>query len=450
MISSNVAINLLPDPLGDNAKSSSPLGEGVWSAAPGGAGSVPRKSRKAHGRGSRTSRKAFGVKAQRALRAEKYRAQSLARDILLDHARGLYDPEDKGYRDDVSNFHRTTKCLRVRYSESLVGIHQSNDHGKAFYSGLVVCGSVWSCPVCAAKIQNRRAVEISRMFGWAYSSKDKPKYQVMMLTLTYPHALSDDLEEMLKKHAYALKLFRAGKAWVGFKDRVGYKGLIRSLEITHGANGWHPHTHELYVINHDIDEAGEQRVSQFLRDRWEKCCIKAGLLNPDDEKKVVAFRQHSTNIKFHVKDSDYLAKMNNIDRAWGADKEMAKASTKIGKMDGKSPFDLLAQSENKVWYKKLFLEYSLKMKGKMQLFWSKGLKQQVGITEKSDEEIATEEEDSAVVLARLNSTHWRVVIDNNARAKILDIAEASGTVGLRKWFIKHGVSLDKYYWGSDG
>ena len=32
------------------------------------------------------------------------------------------------------------------------------------------------------------------------------------------------------------------------EGRQGFKGLIRSLEVTHGANGWHPHTHELWFL----------------------------------------------------------------------------------------------------------------------------------------------------------------------------------------------------------
>lgn len=34
-----------------------------------------------------------------------------------------------------------------------------------------------------------------------------------------------------------------------FKDGIGYEGLVRGLELTYGSNGWHPHTHELWVLD---------------------------------------------------------------------------------------------------------------------------------------------------------------------------------------------------------
>ena len=46
------------------------------------------------------------------------------------------------------------------------------------------------------------------------------------------------------------------------------------------------------------------------------------------------------------------------------------------------------------------------MKGRRQLFWSNGLKSQVGIDEVSDEVLADESQEAAEVLGRMTTEDW--------------------------------------------
>ncbi|MEZ1674500.1 hypothetical protein QVM16_33425, partial [Pseudomonas aeruginosa] len=55
---------------------------------------------------------------------------------------------------------RTSKCCRWRVPKQALQVHRSIEHGKAFFSGLQVCASVWAGPVCAAKISERRRAEL--------------------------------------------------------------------------------------------------------------------------------------------------------------------------------------------------------------------------------------------------------------------------------------------------
>ena len=64
-------------------------------------------------------------------RVQRFALQSVARSIL---------PES-----------RTAKCLRIRAHDCDVQVWKSKEHGTASYGGLQTCGSVWACPVCAAK-----------------------------------------------------------------------------------------------------------------------------------------------------------------------------------------------------------------------------------------------------------------------------------------------------------
>lgn len=381
-------------------------------------------------------------------RTERYYAQNLAQNLLYGYSKSIVGDDE----EQRKKFHRAITCLRAPISKN-VKIHKSINHGKTFYSGLCTCGGVWVCPVCAAKIQSRRTIEIQNLFQKAYKQQldkeEKAFYtfgvqkQIAMITLTYPHALSDKLADSLERHANALVIFRKynNTNFKKFKDNIGYEGLVRSLELTYGANGWHPHTHELWVIDYcEKNDEKENQIREYLLKRWEHACRKAGLLKED---KLTAFRKNSIHVIFQAKDSDYIAKQNSInDKTWGADKEVATSHSKIGKGHGKAPFQILLETENSTKARSLYLEYTFAMKGKAQLFWTPGLKGKVGVEEKTDEELAEEMSDIADLLAILQKEHWNCVIKNKARSEILDIAENKGIDGLIAWFSDFGIVLD--------
>jgi len=376
--------------------------------------------------------------------SKKYINQDRARKILYDFERLILDNDptyahltelEKHYR--AMNSHSTTKCLRVKHrSSSRVGVRVDRKHNKAHYSGLDVCGSPWACPVCASKLQNRRAIEIQDAFKWAY--KDK-QFQMMMVTLTFPHGIADDLGDMLDKLKLAMKYFRKGKTYDKFKAGIKYQGMIKAMEITWGnINGWHPHTHELQIIDYNITPAEEKRIHKFILNRWEMACKKAGLLKHGS---IADFRKRAVNTIFHAKDSDYLAKLNNEDRAWGADREMASSSTKQGRLTGLSPFQILEQSDGNEQFQNLFLEYALKMKGKKQLIWSRGLKDKVGIKEKSDKELVNEQTSESELVAFFTDHQWKIVLKNNDRSYIQWLAVNVGFDGLADYFKQYDSVL---------
>jgi hypothetical protein len=369
-------------------------------------------------------------------RAERYFAQHLAQSLLYGYAKSVVGENEA----DRKKFHRVITCLRAQIGHN-VKIHKSIKHGKTFYSGLCTCGGVWVCPVCAAKIQARRKIEIQNLFQWAY--KDERK-QIAMLTLTFPHYIGDKLAYNLEKHAKALEIFRMYNStnFKKFKDGIGYEGLVRGLELTYGSNGWHPHTHELWVLDFwEEDSDREQEVIEYLLKRWEHACKKVGLLT---EGNVKGFKENSLKVAFRANDGDYLSKQSKSDKEiWGADREVACSNSKVGKKNGKAPFQILLDTETCTKSRSLFIEYTLAMKGKAQLFWTPGLKGKVGVEEKTDEQLAEEMQDNADLLALLGREHWVCVVKNKARAEILDIAEGGGIEGLIAWFADFGLVLDK-------
>lgn len=321
-------------------------------------------------------------------------------------------------------FKNLKKCMRAPFS-SAVSIHHNKEHNKAFYGNLIQCASVWGCPVCSAKIQARRALEISKAVCYAYHNKKK----AIMITLTQPHTKEDSLADIVAKHKVAISKFKSGKQFTNFSKRTGCYGKIRSSECTYSnINGWHWHVHELWFVDESCDIEVEK---QFLINKWYNACTKAGFVINDKE----AFWEHSVDIIDEAHTSDYLAKSGQF---WGIDKELVKGAAKKG--HGKNPFDL-ANSNNKADNMR-FVEYLQVTRGKAQLYWSPKLKSLVGVTDKTDEELVEEDKENAELIAFIEKDLWKCILNNGARSTILDIVEKHGFNGLREWFCKHGFQLD--------
>lgn len=353
----------------------------------------------------------------REARAQRFELLATARAVLSAAGRRA----GHAYGHDI---HRTAKCRYIRRSPGLVGVHMDRAHGAAFYSNLTTCGSVWSCPICAAKVQERRREEIATAIDWAWTQGLKP----VMLTITFPHRAWHSLRALIDQQADALTRLRKGKQWDKLKARIGYQGLIRSLELTHGKNGWHPHTHEIWFVD---EYADADAIRAEVARRWLSACARAGLIDLNDADAVAHFLCHSIDIKDRCSASDYLAKQDET-KHWGADREMAKASTKAGKAKGLHAFGLLADAAETAdpaaarRAGRLFVIYSMVMKGKRQIFWSHGLKDRVGLRDISDEELAEEIREEADALGALTTPEWHYIRTHGLRAQVLDAAERGG------------------------
>lgn len=350
---------------------------------------------------------------RRVSRAKRYRAQTHAQIVLKRQALSDGLPLGKKYPGDV---YSTIDCLRT--SLGFVGVQYDSVHAAAHYSGIVTCGSVWACPVCAAKIQERRRGEIEEAMTWAQDQGLK----AVLVTFTFPHKSWHKLEDLLRMQSEAFKRLRRGNPFEKLKKQIGFQGLIRSLEVTHGQNGWHPHTHEIWLVDPKAPDFYGRLV-----ELWQRACVRAGLLDLGAEDQVKAFQRHSVDVKENVTSGDYLAKQDNS-RQWDFSREVAKATSKEGRLKGVHPHHFLVRQEPGDDAR--YVEYVKSMKGKRQLFWSHGLKKRVGIGELSDEELAQQEREKSETIAKIERDDWKLVCGNDCRAELLDIAEDSGAAGI--------------------
>jgi len=302
----------------------------------------------------------------------------------------------------------TAKCCRCRRSHDDVTIHKSIEHGRAFYGGLVTCGSVWSCPVCAAKIAERRRVELES----AISTAKEMGLTVLLATFTVPHGLGDDINAMLDRMAAAWRFMGKSKGYKEFRSTLGLVGTVRALEVTYGQNGFHPHYHVLMFFNHDFPSVLASKSEALLGSLWRYACVKVGLPEPSIERGV------------KVDDGTWAAKYAS---KWGLEDEMTKGHLKTSKgIKGRSPWDLLRSVlvDDCQASKKLFAVYALAFKGRRQLYWSNGLRDFLGIgKDVGDPALAALQEDNAYELARLTPEQWRAVLFTRSESTLLDLAE---------------------------
>lgn len=314
---------------------------------------------------------------------------------------------------------RLDKCLRIRSAHNDVQVWQSTEHKTTHFKGLQTCGSVWRCPVCSAKIAERRRVEILQ----AMESHKAAAGCVNMLTLTCPHQVKDNLAELLAKQAKALNRFWSDRVVKGILAEMGTIGQIRALEVTHGRkseqnNGWHPHYHVLMfqglgdvLVSFDQQQMTDWQVRLYLQ--WAKACKAAGLGEPS--------YAHGLKLDDGSKAAKYVSK-------WGLEDEMTKGHTKKA-LHGETPFDFLRaylDDDQDKQAAALFVEFAKTFEGKRQLHWSKGLKKRYQVAEKTDEVLAAETEDKAHLLGMITLDQWRDVLAVEGRGVVLSVAASGG------------------------
>lgn len=280
------------------------------------------------------------------------------------------------------------------------------------YVGLQTCALPWLCSICSPKIGERRASEIQKAMAQCLAEGG----QVLMPTFTIPHGRQQPLAETLDGIKDALRWVCSTRQYKQLKERLAVAGRIIATEITHGeANGWHPHFHELWFF--ELSGVDVAKLEQELYDLWAKACEKFDLGEPS--------RKHGVVVQDGSQAAQYVAKMG--DKAWTLADEIAKANAKSGRKASRSFWQLIdcymdesASTQHRNRAKQLILEYVEATKDKKALTWTPGLKKRYAVVEMTDEELAAQQEEEAVLIAEISLDDWKVITKNRIEAVILD------------------------------
>ena len=229
-----------------------------------------------------------------------------------------------------------------------------------------------------------------------------------MLTLTIPHYSNNHLEAVLTGLSHSLRLMTNRKPWQRLSNQIGLVGRVRTLEVTYGENGWHPHFHLLLFTKSPLTGQTVRLLTSELLEQWQSACLSVGLPRPN---------HHGLTLESaDGKISEYVSK-------WGMDHEMTKGHMKEGKKNGHySPFALLGlHIEGNERAASLFREYASAFKGKNQLKWDSGLRKILCLgSELTDQELSEVEEEKSSLFANIPLNVWKVVLQKDKRGELLE------------------------------
>lgn len=357
-------------------------------------------------------------------RSARFSAQNSATKLLFNRVTPRQVALDESSESDVDvgqrkGQWRVTGCSRRKISE-FVGVLYAPSIKKAHFGGLMVCGSVWTCPPCAAKISERRKNEIQA----ATDSFKEAGGHLYMITLTFSHSRQDDLLDLMRRLSEARMRLRRTRAYSVLKRELGFIGDIRTLEVTFGdKNGFHPHEHSLWLTACAFTARKLESFKGRLFVLWERACAAAGLALPN--------RKRGVDVRHAMSAAEYLAKFGR-ESSWGVASELSKQHIKSGRAASMTPFDLLRSYQaGNAEHGNRFIDYANAFFGKRQIIWSRGLKALFGVADMTDEDLAKQEAQDASLLCRIESWEWRVILGQSydVRALLLDLAEGAAEHG---------------------
>ena len=272
--------------------------------------------------------------------------------------------------------------------------------GEAYhFHGVMACGSIWLCPVCASKITETRRQELR-------DALNSGLYPVLV-SVTLSHQRGDSLDNLLDMLNSSLRKLKAGRWWQAFKKRYGISAYVSSLEFTYSKdNGFHPHKHIIFFL--ESGAIDKQEFRQELVERYTALISRAG---------GYASIFHAVDMQFGAGYAgNYISK-------WGVVEELTKSNLKKAKEGSYSVWELAELGSKEAWAREAFKEYAYATQGKKAITFSHGARAVLGLeAEKSDAEIAQKEAKESEVLAVIPRDVWKVVLLLNLQASILIIA----------------------------
>ena len=256
------------------------------------------------------------------------------------------------------------------------------------WAGLETCGSVWSCPVCAAKILVRRAFEIGAVLGQAQALG----HALAFATFTMRHHRGQELVELWRAAGKAWSRTTSGKRWVLDVERFGVGGWVRVWEVTEGRNGWHVHVHVVLILDGSTSTADLDQLCGPMFGRWSRTLEGQGLDAP-------LLRGQDWHLIGGDSDgvAQYLTKFTGSTvagaDALGLELTHVQAGRSRSNLRTKPVWALLDEAQYSAAAAGRWHEWERGSRGKRQVGWMAGTRERFGLpeVERTDEEIAQEE-----------------------------------------------------------
>jgi hypothetical protein len=350
----------------------------------------------------------------------------------------------------LTTLDRVAKCGRVARDVSVqLGVRGD---GTAGVRGLVTCGSVWACPVCARRIMAGRADEL----GAAVSEWQRQGGAVVMVTLTMRHRAGQALADLWDALSAAWSVARNSRRSRAAGDMAGLAGWARVVEATHGEHGWHLHVHALLFVRRPEHARG---LGEAMFDAWAAKLSRLGLDAPLRDRGGLDVRgMAGADVAGVI--SDYLAKSTLPERSpHDAARELTGQAAKRGRRGNRTPFGVLADLADRYELrpggnvtaeqaadKRLWCEWEAASQGRRALTWSEGVRELLELAaEVGDVELAeVDDTDTAwQPVAAVSDRTWRELRWRPDFSQLLDLIEDAEPDGrflaVARWLIARGL-----------
>lgn len=374
---------------------------------------------------------------------------------------------------------RVALCRTVRTAPTvqLVERHSPDGQSRLVMRGIQTCGSVHSCPTCAAPILTGRAREVQK----ALDAHHRDRTALVTLTLRHHRGIPLDVLRTVLARSYS-ELW-AGKGGRRVRNALGLAHHIRAAEQTHGANGWHPHLHAMFFFDRpppsdwveQLTARWLQVVAQVHKRLWD--ATTRVMLMPREERESAETRKRFTRYfgarfcregamltgakEFRkglkamggvkglhhslqqpascagiMPDEDHAVVGELISNETAASKYLSKMGLELAGVSGKKAKDghrtnwqiaeQAAQGDREA--QRLFKEHADAMFGARQLTWSRGMRDALGLDpERPDEVLAAEHEpepgDIDVPLHEIEGAAWDVCAKQRRQLFVAELYE---------------------------
>ena len=313
------------------------------------------------------------------------------------------------------------ECM-IAPTQGVVRVNVSGTTGRAHVQGVKRCASPWACPRCAPTIRQRRAHELTALVERAQAEG----HTCLLVTFTLPHRADEALTTVLGDLAGTWRRMWSGAWSQGFREAWSLLGQVRSVEVTYGDNGWHPHVHTVFFLDTPKAEVDAELIGLWLAvfQRW-----------ADSAEKVCGRRPSARNgidVEL-VHDAQAVGEYVSDSGGWSIGAEVACQPAKIGKSGGAvTPFGLLGAAA--MWgdagARDRWLEYEDATKGRHAIQASRGLYERYEVTRTDDEDAAAPEAVEVVATVEVDVVVWVALVELHADDRYLLAVEEWAALGL--------------------
>jgi len=314
------------------------------------------------------------------------------------HLRNLYNVKDK-YTSPNTDFEVRKKringcgCRPIDSKKNIDVV--KGEKGSVYLSNVQKCGMVWLCPVCLIKLNKHKLEWLKQTLE--HHSKERRK--MSFNTLTIQHKRYSRLEHTMEQLQSIYRAVYKNRKLQSLKKEHQIE-WIYTMEITYGANGWHPHFH--FVVVSKADDSSIKEYNNLFKLLYKKEIEKRGLLYKEGVTIDIKGISNDKDI------SNYMTKQNAV-------YEITSNQNKTSYKASKNYLELVSDYiDNGVDHTNILLEYSDATHRKRQHQTSRGFvpKDIKKMQNKTDQEILRDDKVDYII-GTLTTAQMKFIIKND-------------------------------------